>query len=138
MTYVKPAIIVFAALAMSAPSYAQAQGYAQRSTRRGAVAGAIIGGLIGASNDEALAGALIGGVVGGVTGRAVGRNRDAQHWNGGYGRGHYQQPIHYRGGRSYEVRYAPAPVYRSNNFYGRGYYGGGGGFYRGGCANGRW
>lgn len=148
MSYIKPTIVVFAALAMSAPSLAQAQGYTQRGTRGGAIAGAIIGGLIGASNDEALAGAAIGGVVGGVAGRAVGRSRDAQYRGGGFSNRYYHQPSYTRGGysRNYGPRYAPVtPVYRnssyrSSNYYrgGGGYYRGGGGFYRDACPNGRW
>ena len=140
MSYVKPAIVVFAALAMSAPSFVHAQGFTQRGTRGGAIAGAIIGGLIGAGNDEALAGAAIGGVVGGVAGRAIGRSRDVQYRGGGYGRGYYQQPSYYRGGhsRNYGVRYVPAqPVYRAN-YYGGNYYRGGGGFYRSSCPNAGW
>ena len=140
MSYVKPAILVLAALAMSAPSIVQAQGYTQRGTRRGALAGAVIGGLIGADRGEALAGAAIGGVIGGVTGRAIGSSRDARYWNGGYGQGHYQQTRYDRGGygNGFGVQYAPVTrVYRSSYYGGGGY--GGGGYYGGrGCPNGGW
>ena len=146
MSYVKPAIIALAALAMSAPSLVQAQNFTRRGTRTGAIAGAIIGGLIGADNDEALAGAAIGGVIGGVTGRAIGQNRDAQYWNGGgYSQTYYQQPVYYHGGygQSYgvqyvpqvqyaPVQYAPAPrVYYQRSIYSGGYRGGGRVYYGG-------
>ena len=130
MPNIKPAIIVLAAFAMSAPSLVQAQGFTRRGTTTGAIAGAIIGGIIGDQNNEGLAGAAIGGVVGGITGRAIGRTQDARYSGGGYyGRGYYQQqPSYYRGVQSRRpgVRYAPVkPVYRSNYYGGRGYYGGG-------------
>lgn len=136
MSYIKPAIIVFAALAISAPSYAQAQGFARRSTGTGAIAGAIIGGLIGAGNDEALAGAAIGGVIGGVTGRALGRSRDAQYGYGGYGQRYYQQPSRYHGSytrsRNHGVRYAPVKRVSRGGSYGARYPSGRSYYYRGG------